>query len=135
MLKYLKKFSLHLSILKAIGMLQALAEFHFFRPSQLNELKSVEHERKFEKFWESKVPRIGEEFPDGWANFCNEDEVSTEEENEVATEEWIQAEGKSFSNTVVNSIYQISYVRWGMGGRRVPDKVVVRAVKRQSKYE
>jgi hypothetical protein len=62
--------------LKAIAMLQALAEFHFFRPYHLlNDPRLSKHDRSirainlFQTFWESKVPRIGDAEPEGWASF------------------------------------------------------------------
>ncbi|KAL2038659.1 hypothetical protein N7G274_008707 [Stereocaulon virgatum] len=56
---------------------QALLEYQFFRPTQL---QGHEHEHgrplyetrmsMFEEFWDSEVPRLGEEKSEGWASFC-----------------------------------------------------------------
>lgn len=45
----------------AVATVQALAEYHFFMPEEL-ELERVEHRRaEFAKFWNSGYPRIGDE--------------------------------------------------------------------------
>jgi hypothetical protein len=56
---------------------QALLEYQFLRPTQH---QGYEHEQDrplhetrmsmFEEFWESEVPRLGEEKSEGWASFC-----------------------------------------------------------------
>ena len=60
----------------AIAAWQALLEYEFFRPLHLqsHEHKEGCHSRQdtvsvFEEFWDSEVPRIGENGAEGWASF------------------------------------------------------------------
>jgi hypothetical protein len=53
----------------AVAIWQALLEFNFFAPSQPM-LRTVRLE-SFKEFWESEVPRIGEEHSSGWRNFSD----------------------------------------------------------------
>jgi hypothetical protein len=78
--------------LKAIAMLQALAEFHFFRPYHLlNDPRLSKHDRsiralnEFQTFWEYGVPRIGDttSSAEGWASF---------NATETNKDEWIDDE-------------------------------------------
>lgn len=50
---------------------QAILELHFFRPPRLvaDNTEISELLRAFEEFWDSEVPRIGEEGDQGWAQF------------------------------------------------------------------
>ncbi|KAI2470592.1 DUF1740-domain-containing protein [Annulohypoxylon bovei var. microspora] len=48
---------------------QATLELTFARPSTLPEQSKIEVPPSFQDFWESEVPRIGEESAQGWATF------------------------------------------------------------------
>ncbi|KAI1212225.1 DUF1740-domain-containing protein [Annulohypoxylon truncatum] len=48
---------------------QATLELTFARPSALKEQSTTEVPPNFQDFWESEVPRIGEESAEGWAAF------------------------------------------------------------------
>jgi len=66
---------------QATAMWQGILEFNFSRPASSNEGSTPEVTQKhllerFEEFWESEVPRIGEENAQGWArNGCNRGEL------------------------------------------------------------
>ena len=75
-------------------MLQALAEFHFFRPEHLdvdekeNPRGQLEQARsEFKRFWNCGAKRIGEEAAEGW---CLLSEEGFEERDE-----WKRIEGKN----------------------------------------
>ena len=59
----------------ATAIWQALLEFNFFAPSQ-SPSATEESLSLFEDFWESEVPRVGEEEAKGWSNYVNEDGVA-----------------------------------------------------------
>ncbi len=61
----------------AVSVWQALLEFEYFRPTHLrlhghnaNGPSQRDVVSAFEDFWDSEVPRIGEDGADGWASFC-----------------------------------------------------------------
>lgn len=61
----------------AVAAWQALLEYQFFRPihfeSDEHRAGSSSHQEtlsSFEEFWDSEVPRIGEDGAAGWANIC-----------------------------------------------------------------
>lgn len=59
----------------AVAAWQGLLEFNFFAPSKSMPLREkIEH---FKEFWESEVPRVGEDAALGWAHFV-ENEGSSE---------------------------------------------------------
>jgi hypothetical protein len=51
----------------AVALWQAVLELHFFRPATLRDDDAIN--QGFEEFWESEVPRIGEDGANGWSNF------------------------------------------------------------------
>ncbi len=61
----------------AVGLWQGILEFNFFRPRQFDVLADTGREEgsltdpvsSFEEFWESEVPRIGEEGAKGWKSW------------------------------------------------------------------
>ncbi|KAJ9664086.1 hypothetical protein H2201_005326 [Coniosporium apollinis] len=54
---------------RATALWQALLEYHLFRPTELLHAKTEELLAAFEDFWESEVPRIGENAWHGWRTF------------------------------------------------------------------
>jgi hypothetical protein len=52
---------------KAIASFQAMLEFNCFCPKEL--LDETSQLKRFETFWESEAPRIGDEGAVGWANW------------------------------------------------------------------
>ena len=60
----------------ALAAWQALLEYEFFRPAHVQRQeykKEISMHRTismFESFWDSEVPRVGEEDAEGWANYC-----------------------------------------------------------------
>ena len=65
----------------AIATWQALLEYSFCAPCGLNSMtERVEH---FKEFWESEVPRIGEDGSFGWRYFCENGETSATSETLV----------------------------------------------------
>ncbi|EME47403.1 hypothetical protein DOTSEDRAFT_85899 [Dothistroma septosporum NZE10] len=50
----------------AVAAWQALLEYHFFAPADLIAATVDEKLEHFESFWDSEVPRIGEENAEGW---------------------------------------------------------------------
>lgn len=79
---------------KAISMLQALAEFHFFHPEKFN-INNIKEEIKpktrreqmlheFRTFWETGVSRIGDQSAEGW---CNVVEYNQEEQIDFEIDE------------------------------------------------
>jgi hypothetical protein len=51
----------------ALAIWQALIELHFFAPSMVSAIKMSDRLSSLEAFWESEVPRVGEENSAGWA--------------------------------------------------------------------
>ena len=82
-------------------MLQALAEFHFFRPDHLNSSKwSKPHQwnkakEEFRKFWEGGIQRIGENDAEGWLRDQDED-IKNEHDWKERQQQWKDNECKSF---------------------------------------
>ncbi|KIW04884.1 uncharacterized protein PV09_04059 [Verruconis gallopava] len=54
----------------SIALWQAVLELHFFRPTKLQDDEGIA--QAFEEFWESEVPRLGEEHAKGWLNYLPE---------------------------------------------------------------
>lgn len=90
----------------AIAAVQAIMELNIFRPSSTQipmSEQSLETElSQFEEFWDSEVPRFGEENAKGWKNFDPDQETpeSKEYETDLDTtartiEEWVLREIQS----------------------------------------
>ena len=58
----------------AVAIWQGLLEFNFFAPSK--SLEPGEKVALFKEFWESEVPRIGEDSAHGWCHFMENEGVS-----------------------------------------------------------
>lgn len=72
---------------------QALLEFVFFKPftvqSSDHNKEGFSHEATvsmFEKFWDSEVPRIGEEGAEGWASFSQKQRETPQSRKETAND-------------------------------------------------
>ncbi|EMR10552.1 hypothetical protein PNEG_01258 [Pneumocystis murina B123] len=56
----------------SIASIQALIEFNFFMPNNfLSNINDVNCLQDFEQFWDSEVPRFGEDGAKGWKNYHN----------------------------------------------------------------
>ncbi|KAG5437565.1 hypothetical protein PCANB_000993 [Pneumocystis canis] len=55
----------------SIASIQALIEFNFFRPDTSSGDIYNDYLQEFEEFWESEVPRFGENGAKGWKNYHN----------------------------------------------------------------
>lgn len=60
---------------KAIALFQALIEFNFFCDPKIVEFRS--QLQKFEEFWDSETPRIGDEGALGWCNWTKDPSSSS----------------------------------------------------------
>lgn len=81
-------------------MLQALAEFHFFRPEHLNNPrwpKSYQWNKakeEFKMFWESGTQRIGEYDAQGWKNKDEDEDIKDEDDWKEQQNQWKEIECK-----------------------------------------
>ncbi|KAI9870581.1 MAG: hypothetical protein M1830_004075, partial [Pleopsidium flavum] len=87
----------------AVGLWQGILEFNFFRPKDSGLLPNHARKRKsdqdylysFEEFWESEVPRVGEEGAKGWETWTNNGGITapprTDASNNLVHEEQIFA--------------------------------------------
>ncbi|KAL3083341.1 hypothetical protein niasHS_011143 [Heterodera schachtii] len=86
-------------VAKAVAVLQALAEFHFFRPEVYKNFRpdtkphvmQQELKKGFKTFWTSGLPRIGEPGANGWLRFERSDVDSQHpkhDEAEVLEQKW-----------------------------------------------
>ena len=65
---------------RAVSTYQALIEFNLHCPSSLNLTTSRERAGQFEEFWESSVPRFGEEGAQGWAKWLDQKSKGMEQQ-------------------------------------------------------
>ncbi|KAK3092572.1 hypothetical protein FSP39_004529 [Pinctada imbricata] len=75
---------------RAIATFQALVEFNLFCPIKYKEESLENRKALFESFWDSNVPRVGEEVAKGWS-FYAENKV-------VAPTKKMEDEGKIYKN-------------------------------------
>ncbi|KAL0074451.1 NRDE-2, necessary for RNA interference-domain-containing protein [Phycomyces blakesleeanus] len=96
---------------KAFGTLQALVEFNLFQPQIFDMSLDITFEKMVQEicdFWDSEVPRFGENNAKGWKEFYraryNEEDTGTvpdpekeedEEEELSSIQDWISAENKA----------------------------------------
>jgi hypothetical protein len=65
----------------AVAIWQALLELHHFTPTEITPMDIIDKRGQevllssFERFWESEVPRIGEDGAEGWDTFVRNGEV------------------------------------------------------------
>jgi hypothetical protein len=85
---------------------QALVEFNVFWPKHL--VTRREKESFFKLFWESEVPRVGEEKAKGWEGWL--EAVSKGEK--VATKSTSQAEGRGKENQMKKEEEEDRFQRW-----------------------
>ncbi len=52
---------------KCIALYQAMLEFNLFLPDVLQNVDNKDQQEFFETFWDSGMPRVGEDEAQGWA--------------------------------------------------------------------
>ena len=86
----------------AVAAWQARLELEFFAPpihlhsDQSQDSSEQEKISKFEQFWESEVPRIGEDGAKGWATFCRSEGLPPDPETTTADQK-VSSSGDLFS--------------------------------------
>ncbi|KAG8161643.1 hypothetical protein KVR01_008630 [Diaporthe batatas] len=60
----------------AVAAWQAILELNFARPSDASDLEAEDLMSSFADFWESEVPRIGEDNAKGWVHFAGAEEMA-----------------------------------------------------------
>ncbi|GFS25542.1 protein NRDE2 homolog [Elysia marginata] len=65
---------------RAVATFQALIEFNLHCPSSLNLSSTVDRAGQFEQFWDSSVPRFGEEGARGWAKWAEQKSKGDEQQ-------------------------------------------------------
>lgn len=67
----------------AVAAWQAILELSFARPSDASDSEAEDLLSSFGDFWESEVPRIGEENAKGWAHFAEAEEMADLPESKI----------------------------------------------------
>lgn len=60
----------------AVAAWQAILELNFARPKDASDLETEDLMSSFSDFWESEVPRIGEDDAKGWSHFAEAEEMA-----------------------------------------------------------